>query len=157
MLREGYARLGRIAYKAVSPFMRLYMSNKHLRVRILIVNEYNEVLLVRSWLGHQSWSLPGGGIGRREAPINAAIRELHEETGLELAPDKVQQLGTFKNPYKAAPFTIICFMATVKKQEPEQARHRRLEVLDSAWYPIDALPADCSPTVKKALALRLQS
>lgn len=154
MLREGYARLGRIAYKAVSPFMRLYMTDKHLRVRILIVNEFNETLLVRSWLGHQSWSLPGGGIRRREVPVMAAVRELAEETGLQLSPDKVQELGVFPNPYKAAPFTIACFVATVAKQEPELARYRRLEVLDTAWFPIDALPADCSPTVKKALALR---
>ena len=155
MLREGYARLGRIAYKAVSPFMRLYMTQKHLRVRILIVNEHKEVLLVRSWLGHQSWSLPGGGIRRREAPVRAAIRELAEETGLQLGEDALKELGSFMNPYKAAPFTIICFAATVTKQEPEQARHRRLEVLDSAWFPITKLPADCSPTVKKALALRV--
>lgn len=154
MLREGYARLGRIAYKAVSPFMRLYMTNKHLRVRILIMNELGEVLLVRSWLGHQSWSLPGGGIRRREAPVAAAARELAEETGLQLPPHKIKELGTFVNPYKTAPFTIACFMAEVKKQEPELARHRRLEVLDTAWFPMGALPADCSPTVKKALALR---
>lgn len=153
MLREGYARLGRLAYKAVSPFMRLYMTNKHLRVRILLLNEFNEVLLVRSWLGHQSWSLPGGGIRRRESPQAAAIRELAEETGLELSSKAVKELGSFPNPYKAAPFTVACFVAITKKQEPRQARHRRLEVLDSAWYPVDRLPPDCSPTVKKALKL----
>jgi 8-oxo-dGTP pyrophosphatase MutT (NUDIX family) len=153
MLRNGYARLGRIAYKAVGPFMRLYMTNKHLRVRILLLNETSEVLLVRSWLGHQNWSLPGGGIHRRETPIEAAVRELLEETGLQLTPERVKELGTFQNPYKTAPFTIACFIAKVKKQEPSLARHRRLEVLDTAWYPIDHLPADCSPTVKKALAL----
>lgn len=154
MLREGYARLGRLAYKAVSPFMRFYMTNKHLRVRILLLNEYNEVLLVRSWLGHQSWSLPGGGIRRNEPPKLAAIREAAEETGLDLPEKSVKEIGQFPNPYSSAPFTIICFAATIKKQEPHQAQHRRLEVLDSAWFPVKQLPADCSPTVKKALKLQ---
>lgn len=154
MLREGYARLGRLAYKAVSPFMRLYMTNKHLRVRILLLNDKNEILLVRSWLGHQSWSLPGGGIRWRESPLNAAVRELAEETGLQLSPSTVKELGSFPNPYKNAPFTIACFVAKVKKQEPNLARYRRLEVLDSGWFPVAHLPADCSPAVKKALTLR---
>jgi 8-oxo-dGTP pyrophosphatase MutT (NUDIX family) len=154
MLREGYARLGRIAYKAVSPFMRLYMTQKHLRVRILLVNEFDEVLLVRSWLGHQSWSLPGGGIRRNETPLHAVIRELQEETGLKLSASAIQELGSFPNPYAAAPFTIACFVAKTTKQEPTLARHRRLEVLDSAWFAIGRLPHDLSPTVKKALALR---
>jgi 8-oxo-dGTP pyrophosphatase MutT (NUDIX family) len=153
MLRNIYARLGRVAYTAVTPFMRLYMTNKHLRVRILLLNEQGEVLLVRSWLGHQRWSLPGGGIHRRETPLDAAVRELLEETGLRLSPAKVKELGTFPNPYKTAPFTVACFVAKIKKQEPSLARHRRLEVLDTAWYSVDRLPADCSPTVKKALAL----
>jgi 8-oxo-dGTP pyrophosphatase MutT (NUDIX family) len=154
MLREGYARLGRIAYKAVSPFMRLYMNNKHLRVRILLLNESGEVLLVRSWLGHQNWSLPGGGIQRNETPLQAAIRELQEETGVVLQPAAVKELGSFPNPYTTAPFTIACFIAVTRRQEPSLARYRRLEVLDSGWFAIDQLPSNLSPTVTKALALR---
>lgn len=153
MLREGYAQLGRIAYKAVSPFMRLYMTQKHLRVRILLVNEFNEVLLVRSWLGHQSWSLPGGGIRRNETPLHAATRELQEETGIVLHANTIKELGSFTNPYKTAPFTIACFVAKTTKQEPSLALHRRLEVLDTSWFAIDHLPHNLSPTVKKALAL----
>jgi ADP-ribose pyrophosphatase YjhB (NUDIX family) len=48
--------------------------------------EEDRILLCRiapgSWSGVGSWTLPGGGIDFGEAPAEAAIRELKEETGL---------------------------------------------------------------------------
>src|SRR6266478_686311 len=35
------------------------------------------------------WALPGGRCDEGETPVQAALRELHEELGLELAPDAV--------------------------------------------------------------------
>src|SRR3981189_739867 len=35
------------------------------------------------------WALPGGRCDAGETPIEAALRELHEELGLELKPDDV--------------------------------------------------------------------
>jgi 8-oxo-dGTP pyrophosphatase MutT (NUDIX family) len=35
------------------------------------------------------WALPGGRCDEGETPVTAALRELHEELGLELAPDDV--------------------------------------------------------------------
>jgi 8-oxo-dGTP pyrophosphatase MutT (NUDIX family) len=35
------------------------------------------------------WALPGGRCDAGETPVEAALRELHEELGLELAPDAV--------------------------------------------------------------------
>jgi 8-oxo-dGTP pyrophosphatase MutT (NUDIX family) len=39
---------------------------------------------------HRSqWALPGGRCDEGETPVEAALRELHEELGLELGPDDV--------------------------------------------------------------------
>ena len=35
------------------------------------------------------WALPGGRCDQGETPVQAALRELHEELGLELGPDAV--------------------------------------------------------------------
>lgn len=39
-----------------------------------------------------SWAIPGGALAYRETPIEAALREFHEEIGLALPPDRVVQV-----------------------------------------------------------------
>ena len=55
----------------------------------IILNEQNELLL--QWKGENKgdWSLPGGLVEPGESPAQAIIREVREETGLEVVPKKV--------------------------------------------------------------------
>ena len=51
-----------------------------------------ELLLTRiSALGHHpgAWTLPGGGVDHGEAPRDAVVRELMEETGLRVVPGRL--------------------------------------------------------------------
>lgn len=41
-----------------------------------------------AWPGH--WDLPGGGREGRESPLECGLRELLEETGLALAPERLR-------------------------------------------------------------------
>ena len=152
-IKRTYAALGRLSHKAITPFLKLVMSEKHVRVRVLIVNEDKEVLLVRNWLGHQKWTLPGGGIKPGETPAEAGSREVHEETGLRIARDHLRELGTFPGGEKYT-YTVACYLIEIAKRDPHIARRRRLEMLEIAWFPIKSLPKDCSPTVQNALKLR---
>lgn len=154
MMRKHYAKLGRLTYKAINPVMKRYFTSKHRRVRVVVHNSKGEILLVRSWLGHQHWSLPGGGIRANETPEQAVVRELWEETGLLVGTKNLRHLGDFINPYKEASFTILCYAVKIKKQTPEQTGRRKLEVLESAWFSRKNLPKGCSPTVGLALGLK---
>lgn len=53
---------------------------------VIAANPAGEVLLVRhSYHARETWMLPGGGLGRNESLLRAAMRELHEETGCTLS------------------------------------------------------------------------
>ena len=51
-------------------------------VGILITNDKNQVLLAKRYK-QDSWQLPQGGIDQGESDIEALLRELNEEVGLE--------------------------------------------------------------------------
>lgn len=54
-------------------------------VRVIIMDEENRVLVVRQHHeGRDIWMVPGGGIEEGEDTLQAGIREVMEETGLEI-------------------------------------------------------------------------
>jgi 8-oxo-dGTP diphosphatase len=152
MIGKIYAHLGKTAHAAASPLLRAYMKG-HRRVRTLVVNEQNEVLMTRSWFGHQRWSLPGGGIRHNETPSAAAVRETQEETGVIIDERGCKHLGEFDNDDSDAPFIVDCWFAAIDKQPAHIAAKYRLEMLNVAWFPLSHLPAKRSKTVDQALKL----
>lgn len=152
-LKRTFERAGRAAHAAVTPFLKLYLREKHMRVRVLVLNEQNETLLVRSWFSHQKWSLPGGGIKSTEIPVEAAVRETFEETGLRIGVHDMHELGTFTNPNPKAGYTVACYTVKIPKRDPNIARQHRLEMLDVSWFPLDNLPKERSPIVDLAVSL----
>ncbi len=61
--------------------------------RVILLDEHDRVLLIR---GHDLdqperswWFVVGGGIDEGESALDAAVREVREETGIELAADEV--------------------------------------------------------------------
>ena len=58
----------------------------------IIINNHQEVAIVNQ--NHDSWSLPKGHIDNGETKLEAAIREIYEETGIE-NPELIKPLGSF--------------------------------------------------------------
>jgi len=72
-------------------------------VRVIILDSENRILMVRQH--HQEryvWTVPGGAIEPGETSMDAAVREVKEETGLDVAIDRmiwhVEQLVADKQP-----------------------------------------------------------
>jgi 8-oxo-dGTP pyrophosphatase MutT (NUDIX family) len=79
MLARAKSLASRLTFDALMTAKALW-SPVALGVHALIVDADGKVLLARhSYM--KGWSLPGGGVGRGEPPLNALFRELREEIG----------------------------------------------------------------------------
>ena len=59
-------------------------------VRVIVLDDKNRMLIVRQHHeGKDIWLVPGGGIEEGEYGIQAAVREIKEETGLDIVIDRM--------------------------------------------------------------------
>jgi ADP-ribose pyrophosphatase YjhB (NUDIX family) len=63
----------------------------------IITNENDQILLCHR-CDYDLWNLPGGGVEVGESPTDALIREVKEETGLDIIPYKLT--GVYSKPDK---------------------------------------------------------
>jgi 8-oxo-dGTP pyrophosphatase MutT (NUDIX family) len=121
---------------------------------VVAFDEAGRVLLVRHSYGRPVWTIPGGGVGRREEPAAAAAREFREELACELAdlvplgPCEFEDSGSHDERY--------VFAARLAGTPVADQR----EIVAAALFDPGALPADRSqfvtPWVEAALAARSQ-
>ena len=59
----------------------------------------DEVIVIRN--SYRSWyALPAGGIKRSETPLQAAVRELREEVGVEVSPEDLRFVADFPTTFE---------------------------------------------------------
>ncbi len=95
------------------------------------------LLLLRQPPGH-SWSLPAGLLRRGEAPVVGAARELAEESGVRLSPDRLRP-AVPNAVVHALGWVDVVFEAEVPASRTELVVDGA-EVFEAAWHPLDDLP-----------------
>ena len=116
----------------------------------LIYDDAGRVLLMcRSDDG--TWDLPAGGIEPGESPRDAVVREVAEETGLDVVPEDITAvLGPRRSTYPngdIAEYTVVVFrcrvvggeLSPVDGEAAELRWFSRSEIPASASYPATAL------------------
>jgi 8-oxo-dGTP diphosphatase len=101
------------------------------RPRVLLIRRKNEPFV-------GTWALPGGFVDENEKLVDAARRELKEETGL--AVDEIEQLYTAGDPGRdPRGWTVsVVYLARV---HPDELKPVAADDADEVgWFPLDDLP-----------------
>ncbi|MDB6142869.1 MAG: Nudix hydrolase family protein [Pseudomonas sp.] len=86
----------------------------------LLIGDDGRTLLVRK-RGTQAFMQPGGKIKAHEQPVEALIRELHEELGVNIDPLRATYMGQFSAPAANEPgFEVKCELFRVQISEDVQ-------------------------------------
>jgi 8-oxo-dGTP diphosphatase len=116
------------------------------RAQALIIEE-GRVLLARHFdltIHEAYWCMPGGGVEAGETPEQAAIRELKEETNLDIR--LIRKIGELALPRVTHGYmTGVTFLAEViggdmsLGHDPEQVSWEDKYLQDVQWLPINGL------------------
>lgn len=107
-----------------------------LGVRVIVLNDASEVLMVRH--GYTpGWHLPGGGVDHHETMEDAARRELEEETGYQLAGE-LELLGLSYNrrQWKGDHVAVYLARSTQKVRDVQPT----FEIAEIGFFALDNLP-----------------
>ncbi|MDE1169924.1 MAG: NUDIX domain-containing protein [Verrucomicrobium sp.] len=90
-------------------------------VGALLYNGRGEVLMIQTFKWSHHWGIPGGKIQGGETAEAAVIREVREETGLELEKVRFARIHDCINPpefYHPAHFILLTYTARVAGEDP---------------------------------------
>ncbi len=139
-----------------------FFAPKRLSCGVVIVNDEHELLLCHV-TGQNHWDLPKGGIDEGESPLQAALRETREETGLRLAADELVDLGRFqytgkKDLHLFATCTERFDIATLRCESHFSERYsgQQLPEMDGfGWFSFSRVTALCAPKMALVLGYKL--
>jgi ADP-ribose pyrophosphatase YjhB (NUDIX family) len=95
------------------------------------------------------WSLPSGKGAPGEPITRTAVRELREETGLEVKPQALRLAHVTHSPEAPEGFVVLVFAADEWEGEPINAEPSKHSAV--AWVDTDDLPNDFVPSTLHAL------
>ncbi|MEV0349572.1 NUDIX hydrolase [Nonomuraea sp. NPDC050680] len=101
----------------------------------------------------RGWDIPGGHLEPGESPVDAAVRELAEETGLVLAPEelsvfawlRIELTGPVPDGYRYGALTnLVLFQARLDSPGPAVRPPLGSESTRADWLPAEEVERLCA-------------
>ncbi|GIM88644.1 NUDIX domain-containing protein [Paractinoplanes toevensis] len=112
-------------------------------VSVIVVDDHGRLLLVRHTGDRDAWAVPGGAVDIGESPAQAAVREIREETGLQIGQVRLLDvLGgtdyevTYPNGDQVAYVTAV-YQAGIADGNPAPDQE---EISELGWFTPSQLP-----------------
>lgn len=141
--------LFQLAYKVAYRLMRVYwaVARPNTHGALVAVWHKDEILLVKSsYLNY--WSLPGGYVQSGETAVQAALRELEEETGMSMEASALQRSLDLTHDWEGKRDHVEIF--EVNLPEPPRVQVDRREVIDASLFPPErALALPLFPPIRE--------
>ena len=152
-MRKIISVLRQLGFWLVWPGLWLLISGSR-RTRV-VIRYQDQLLVVRGWLGDQTWSLPGGGLHKSEDPASGAVREVLEETSLKLKPEQLRLLG--HEPISSKGIKFDCYFFVCDLSQRLSVRKQFSEIAEVRWLKLsDIKQAEVDPPLWRSLQLLLQ-
>ncbi|MFE0776435.1 NUDIX domain-containing protein [Streptomyces sp. NPDC058861] len=108
---------------------------------VIAVTDDGRVLLIkRGWDPYEGhWAIPDGHVDEGETGLQAAVRELEEETGVRVAEDELRLAGVWDQPDRdpRGRYVTVTYLTTVPADTQAIAGD---DARDACWWPLTALP-----------------
>jgi len=116
-------------------------------VRAVLLDAEDRIALVRHTY-IEGWYLPGGGVKKGEAVVDALHRELAEEVAIEGATVE-RVLGVYHSRREGKDDHVIVYVVRAMADTLRGAD--ALEVAGAGWFDPDALPAGTPPATLRRI------
>ncbi len=126
---------------------------KRIEVSAAMILQDGKILATQRGYGEfkDGWEFPGGKVEPGETPEEAIVREIREELGATVRPEKL--VTTVECDYPRLHLTMHCFLCTVENGELRLLEHEAAKWLEPGnLHSVAWLPADVE-AVKKLEAL----
>jgi len=110
-------------------------SNHTLGVGAVVINDKNEILVIKEKISNIGYKLPGGHIDNGELISTAVAREVFEETGIKVEFKSIISLGHFfPHQFHKSNLYVLCIAEPLTFEIDIQDTQ---EILDAKWVDID--------------------
>jgi 8-oxo-dGTP pyrophosphatase MutT (NUDIX family) len=112
------------------------MAKRRLAASAVVIDPRRGVRLVKQGRTRHDWELPGGKVKKEEFLLDGLLREVSEETGIEIEPDRL--IGIFYIPSEV--MYDFVYLAHPKRKN-DDPKPNPPEIADSAFFPLEDLPS----------------
>lgn len=136
----------RLSHRAFTLFWRIVQPTT-IGVKLIVTDTNDRILLVKPRY-QPAWTLPGGGVHKRETPEDAAVREIAEETGLHIDPETFQLRGILSSFGEGKSDYVALYGIQIGSPA---APHPGSELEAAAFFAPGTLPANTSAATRRRI------